>query len=176
MNAIPMHDKLAEQGPQAATRSAVPTLSRRRLLLWLGNLGLLAVLWELVQAGLGYLTPPVTQPQPGPVQVGEIPLGLDKFALNSLTFVPQARAWLGRDDGGFYAISAICPHLGCTLQQAATGFQCPCHGSRFNQRGALLNGPAATPMSYLAVRLQDNQLIIDVTQTVSPETRLAAPL
>ena len=45
--------------------------------------------------------------------------------------------------------SAICPHLKCivhwnTLEQS---WDCPCHGSRFEPDGTVLNGPAASPLS-----------------------------
>ena len=37
-----------------------------------------------------------------------------------------------------------CPHLGCALQwnAAERSWDCPCHGSRFAENGALLNNPA----------------------------------
>lgn len=40
--------------------------------------------------------------------------------------------------------SARCPHLGCKLSwnPAENTWECPCHGSRFNHSGQLLNGPA----------------------------------
>src|SRR5262249_8874480 len=43
----------------------------------------------------------------------------------------------------FVALTAVCTHESCTI----TGFDnqtyvCPCHGSRFNTSGAVVNGPA----------------------------------
>ena len=37
-----------------------------------------------------------------------------------------------------------CPHLGCVLKwnSAERTWDCPCHGSRFDQEGRLLNNPA----------------------------------
>ena len=37
-----------------------------------------------------------------------------------------------------------CPHLGCALKynRAEHSWDCPCHGSRFDETGALLDGPA----------------------------------
>lgn len=50
-----------------------------------------------------------------------------------------------RDENGMlYEYSAICPHLGCIVEwnQNEKTWDCPCHGSRFDQHGHLLNGPA----------------------------------
>ena len=43
-----------------------------------------------------------------------------------------------------HAFSAVCPHLGCIVQWNAEekSFDCPCHGSRFDAHGNVLNGPA----------------------------------
>jgi hypothetical protein len=37
-----------------------------------------------------------------------------------------------------------CPHLGCALQwnEAEHSWDCPCHGSRFDEEGRVLNNPA----------------------------------
>ncbi len=145
----------------------LPQSNRRQFLVWLGNAGLLLTAWGLARGTLRFLRPPITQTLPPPVKVG--PPG--DFALDSLTFVPAATAWLGRDDGGFFALSAICPHLGCAIRQSGETYECPCHGSRFNGHGDVLNGPATLPMTYLALTLDDDELAIDVTKTAPPETR-----
>lgn len=144
-------------------------LSRRGFLVWLGGLGLLGAAWQMGRVVLQFLMPPLTHAQPQPVPVGP-PLD---FAPGTLTFVPEAVAWLGRDAAGFYALSAVCTHLGCTVHQASAQFECPCHGSRFNAQGDVINGPATAPLPFWAVRLEENELVIDITQAVSADTRLA---
>jgi len=50
-----------------------------------------------------------------------------------------------RDDHGvLHESSAVCPHLGCIVDwnSAEKTWDCPCHGSRFDPHGKVLNGPA----------------------------------
>lgn len=50
-----------------------------------------------------------------------------------------------RDESGMlHEHSAICPHLGCIVHwdDAEETWDCPCHGSRFDRFGAVVNGPA----------------------------------
>lgn len=44
----------------------------------------------------------------------------------------------------YYFVKTKCPHLGCSLEwnQNELTWDCPCHGSRFDYRGRLINNPA----------------------------------
>lgn len=63
----------------------------------------------------------------------------------------------------FTALTATCTHEACTI----TGFQsssfvCPCHGSRFNTSGAVLNGPATRALRTFATQFAGTTLSITV--------------
>src|SRR5205085_5271433 len=52
-------------------------------------------------------------------------------------------------DGNLHAVSLRCTHLGCLVRfdAAERSWICPCHGSRFDVDGAVLEGPAVQPLA-----------------------------
>ncbi len=58
---------------------------------------------------------------------------------------PQGKVGVYKTETGqIYQVDPICPHLGCELSwnPEENSWDCPCHGSRFDYKGNLLNGPA----------------------------------
>jgi glycine/D-amino acid oxidase-like deaminating enzyme/nitrite reductase/ring-hydroxylating ferredoxin subunit len=58
-----------------------------------------------------------------------------------------------RDESGIlYKFSAVCPHLKCVVRWdgAEKTWDCPCHGSRFDALGRVLNGPAISDLEEIA--------------------------
>jgi len=90
-------------------------------------------------------------------------------------FVPPGRAVaLFRDAEGTYAISTVCTHLGCIVRPTADGFECPCHGSRFARDGDVTRGPAPRALSWLAVSLRGDTIVVDEEATVPAGTKVTA--
>ena len=57
-----------------------------------------------------------------------------------------------RDDKGrMHECSAVCPHLFCIVDWNSTErtWDCPCHGSRFDPYGKVINGPAVSDLEPL---------------------------
>jgi cytochrome b6-f complex iron-sulfur subunit len=56
-----------------------------------------------------------------------------------------------------------CVHLGCRVPEcdSSQGFECPCHGSKYNYHGEYEDGPAPRNMDRFAVEVDGDQLIID---------------
>lgn len=95
------------------------------------------------------------------------------YAVGSATSLPEAQAWLFRDEQGLYAISTVCTHLGCVVTHSDQGFECPCHGSRYNAAGYVLKGPARLPLNYLELTLlPDGLVMLDTKSTVPAAQRL----
>lgn len=96
-----------------------------------------------------------------PPRQTEFDLGpAEKYPPGSRTPIPEAQAVLIRTAGGFRALSSECPHLGCTVDVTAAGFTCRCHGSQFDPQGALLRGPATSPLQVLRVEQAPNGHLI----------------
>ncbi|CEJ10525.1 Gamma-glutamylputrescine oxidoreductase [bacterium YEK0313] len=72
----------------------------------------------------------------GPGEGGVIVRGEEKIAL-----------WR-EPDGTLHALSAACTHKGCTVtwNNVERSWDCPCHGSIFAADGAVIHGPARTPL------------------------------
>ncbi len=147
--------------------SRLPT--RRRFLSWLG-FGSLSLAGLLSAAGsLRYLIPDVVYGASGLLRIGkpaDYPPGTRKF-------LPEARLYVAHEAGGFYAVSAVCTHLGCAVNAVDWGFRCPCHGSKFDTQGLNLAGPAPRPLPWFRLYLApDGELVVDTRRTVTRGTLL----
>jgi cytochrome b6-f complex iron-sulfur subunit len=78
--------------------------------------------------------------------------------VNGALLFRNERLALLRDDNGFYALSLICTHLGCTVTVTDDSLSCPCHGSRFDRQGKVEKGPANEPLRRLEL-VEHNGLI-----------------
>ncbi len=72
--------------------------------------------------------------------------------------------WIVREADGFYALIAVCTHLGCSPNwlAAENKFKCPCHGSGFYRTGVNFEGPAPRPLERARIVLADDgQILVD---------------
>lgn len=86
---------------------------------------------------------------------------------------------VGRDSGGFYAMSAICTHAGCVLEDnsetIAAGLSCPCHGSTFDGDGNVTRGPAHAALQHFQVSVaSDGSVSVDCSKPVAADVRTPA--
>jgi Rieske Fe-S protein len=91
------------------------------------------------------------------------------IAVGTLNAIPGKTVAIGRDSTGLYAITLVCTHQGCTAAPAgATGARqvnCPCHGSQFDSNGAVIRGPAASPLVHFAVTVDAAGNVVVHTST-----------
>ena len=125
----------------------MPTLSRRDFL----KLSSRTLLWVSGVLGVGALWRFLSHPTEPPVQT-EFDLGpASGYPPGSRTLRLEIPAVVIHAEAGFSALSLSCPHLGCTVEQTADGFACPCHGSTFTADGTVLTGPAETSLPPLQI-------------------------
>ncbi len=100
--------------------------------------------------------------EPNPAPPTEFDLGpVSKYPPGSRTVLSDPPAVLVHDEKEFSALSLVCTHLGCSVEKDANGFTCPCHGSRFDADGKVLQGPAATRLHSLRVEItKEDRLIL----------------
>jgi cytochrome b6-f complex iron-sulfur subunit len=66
-------------------------------------------------------------------------------------------------DGQFHAFSAVCTHLGCTVQFRGDieRIWCACHGGQYDPAtGEVLAGPPPRPLPPLKVSVQQGQIVV----------------
>ena len=150
-----------------ASKKECAECSRRRFFARLG-------VGSLVVAGAGtgvfsyeYFSPNVLFEASPIVKAGKP----DQFPLNEPVLDPKNAIYVVNSDAGFYALSAICTHLGCLTAWKPDQNQiaCPCHGSRFNRDGVRIAGPAPKPLPWFKVTLsEDGYLMVDRSTIVKP--------
>jgi len=92
---------------------------------------------------------------------------LENFKPGSVTLIAENRTYVVREkEGGIYAISAVCTHLGClTRWNENTGvIACPCHGTKFAKTGNVIEGPSSKTLPRFSISLnENNEIIVDRT-------------
>ncbi|MBI5376199.1 MAG: Rieske (2Fe-2S) protein [Candidatus Schekmanbacteria bacterium] len=67
-----------------------------------------------------------------------------------------------RTKEGVFALSAVCPHLGCLVNwhDGEKLIECPCHAAKFDLRGNVLGGPAPKPLETFKAEIKENVIKI----------------
>lgn len=101
----------------------------------------------------------------------------DDYAVGEApTFFPQQKIFVFQTSPGIFSVvTAVCTHLGCTIQwdSGKDRFACPCHGSIFSKTGKVISGPAPRPLEWFEITLsKDKQLLVDKAHIVPPSYQL----
>ena len=89
--------------------------------------------------------------------------------------LPKAREVYSPDvlagmEAGLVALYWKCPHLGCTVPSCISSqwFECPCHGSKYNQVGEKRGGPAPRGMDHFATSVNERGEFLVNTGKIIP--------
>jgi cytochrome b6-f complex iron-sulfur subunit len=133
----------------------------------------IAFLWPQPKGGFG-----------SKINIGKVEDILTKIEEGSgFYYLPEGRMWvtqypssaagkaaavypapvLAGMQAGIVALYQKCPHLGCRVPSCATSkwFECPCHGSQYNQVGEKKGGPAPRGMDHFAVSVAGGAVTVD---------------
>ncbi len=147
--------------------------SRRGFFTLVGLVGFTVATLAATVLSLRFVIPNVTYDEPLLFKPGGTP---QDYPIGTTTIFSAQRVALNRDVDGFYAVSLICTHLGCTPRwfQNDSMFRCPCHGSRYLRDGVRFYGPAPRPMDVVLVGIgPDGQLFVDRGKIVQRTARTA---
>ena len=149
--------------PESATNDE---LSRRQFFI---KVGVTSIAFAAVGTGaFGYqfMSPNVLY-EPSPIVNAGKP---DRYPADSVTLDPETGIFLVHDAQGYFALSAICTHLGCltAFKQETGRIECPCHGSKFRPDGTKIEGPAPKPLPMLHTWLnEDGELMVDRSAVIT---------
>lgn len=64
--------------------------------------------------------------------------------------------------GDYRAFTAVCTHLGCTVQYRADLHEiwCPCHNGIYDLRGRNVSGPPPRPLTQFQVHIQGEDIVV----------------
>jgi len=138
---------------------------------FLGLSSLVTAAAALLFATVGMLRLPKAAVLPVPAR--KFKVSLPETLASGAAYQPPGRnVAVVRDADGVYAVSLVCTHLGCIVKPSATGFDCPCHGSRFAHDGSVTHGPAPTPLHWVEVTGAEGQYTVDESVVVPQGTRV----
>jgi cytochrome b6-f complex iron-sulfur subunit len=167
---------MADENKEKLRGPANPGIDRREFFvrIGLGSMGIAAA--GTAVFGYQFLSPNVLY-EPSPVVNMGKP---ESYQMDSVTLDVDARIFVIHAKEGFFALNAVCTHLGClTAWKPDLGIiACPCHGSKFavfqpadKKPGDKIEGPAPKPLPWLKMSLsEEGELIVDRAEEIRPQT------
>ena len=124
--------------------------------------GIAAFLAAALYPIIRFLTPPKVAEAP---TQNVVAAKVDDLALNSgiiFKFGNKPGLLVKLSNGKFKAFSAVCTHLGCTVQYKADAkdIWCVCHNGHYDLNGNVISGPPPHPLEEYAVFIRDGDVVV----------------
>ena len=141
--------------------------SRRSILTWFSGAALAGSAALSAIANFVFIKPRATYGKPSRYSIGNP----GDYPSGTRVSLEQRRVCVVREGQKLAVISTVCTHLGCTVNISDTGFSCPCHGSRYDQDGNVVSGPAPKSLEWYKVAVAPNgELEVDTNIPVQQGT------
>jgi len=141
-----------------------PNITRRSFLALMGvGAGLIGLGGIFGSSMLGFLYPNAMKTPPSVFTIGRPDEVLSK---EGKVFDPKQKVFIESQGGKVRVQTAVCTHLGCTVNMVETGYSCPCHGSTYDRYGRNTGGPAPEPLVFFKVYTgASGELLVDKSKT-----------
>ncbi|MEQ8672036.1 MAG: Rieske 2Fe-2S domain-containing protein [Aggregatilineales bacterium] len=142
-----------KHAPKQQVVVEVDAPSRREFLYYIWGASIVLLLGEVTAGILWFALPRFKEGEFG---------GTFRFSGNDLPIagsapvnLPSGRFWMSNTNEGYVSLYAVCTHLGCLPKWVDTNdrFECPCHGSKFEEDGIYIEGPAPRGMDRFVTTL-----------------------
>ena len=134
---------------------------RRWVNLLLGT-GVVATIASFIYPAIRYVIPPPVSEASNlsvvAAKVGE----LKNNAAKVFRFGSEPAILIHTSNGNYRAFTAVCTHLGCTVQYRADlrEIWCPCHNGKYDLRGRNVSGPPPRPLAQYQVHIQGEDIVV----------------
>lgn len=141
-----------------------PLITRRS---FLAMMGVGACLLGVAQCSgaslLGFLYPNAMKVPPSSFSIGRPE---DLIKREGKVFDAKQKVFVESKEGKVRVQTAVCTHLGCTVNLVDTGYACPCHGSTYDRVGRNTGGPAPLPLVFFGVyKGASGEVMVDKNKT-----------
>lgn len=146
-----------------------PAITRRSFLALMGVGACLIGVAGLTNASmLGFLYPNAMKVPPSVFAIGR---PAEVLSREGKIFYPKQKVFIEVFQGKVRVQTAVCTHLGCTVNMVDTGYSCPCHGSTYDRIGRNTGGPAPRPLVFFDVfKGASGELMVDKSKTTLDPT------
>ena len=144
-----------------STGKEKPDFGRRWVDLILGT-GVVATIASFIYPAIRYVIPPPVSESTNlsvvAARVGELKNNSGKV----FRFGSEPAILIRTSTGQYRAFTAVCTHLGCTVQYRPDLHEiwCPCHNGIYDLQGRNISGPPPRPLAQYQVHIQGENIVV----------------
>ncbi len=145
----------------AGSQEEKPDQGRRWVNAVLGT-GVVATIASFIYPAIRYVIPPPVSESTNLSVVAAKSGELKNNSAKVFKFGSEPAILIRTSEGKYVAFTAVCTHLGCTVQYRADlrEIWCPCHNGIYNLQGRNISGPPPRPLAEYKVHVQGDDIVV----------------